>query len=134
MADRNILKEDRIQDYIDDRLNERDRASVAAYLLANPDVDNAVERLRRQNEALKAIGQFQFENDRQQRPGVFFWQRSTDTIMLPRLADNERSAVRVWIEGGFSIAPIADRGNPDFDAIADDVSAFYRQALTTTTQ
>ncbi|NJO37086.1 MAG: hypothetical protein HC871_04995, partial [Rhizobiales bacterium] len=57
MADRNILKQDRIQDYIDNRLNDRDRASVAAYLLANPEVGNAVERLRRQNEALKAIGQ-----------------------------------------------------------------------------
>ena len=57
MADRSILGEDRIQDYIDGRLGDRDRASVAAYLLANPEVGVEVERLRRQNEALKAIGQ-----------------------------------------------------------------------------
>lgn len=57
MADRNILDEDRIQDYIDDRLGERDRANVAAYLLANPEIGAGVEQLRRQNEALKAVGQ-----------------------------------------------------------------------------
>ena len=57
MAESDILGEDRIQDYIDDRLNERDRANVAAYLLANPEIGAEVEKLRRQNEALKSVGQ-----------------------------------------------------------------------------
>lgn len=75
------------------------------------------------------VGQYQFENDRQQRLGLFFWQHSTDAVTLPQLAAHERAAVKVWIEGDFSLALIADRANADFDAIADDVSAFYRQAL-----
>ena len=56
MAERDVLDEDRIQDYIDDRLDERDRANVAAYLLANPEIGAEVEKLRRQNEALKLVG------------------------------------------------------------------------------
>ncbi|MEZ5930982.1 MAG: hypothetical protein R3F54_03365 [Alphaproteobacteria bacterium] len=275
MVDTDILKEHRIQDYIDDRQNERDRASVAAYLLANPDVGAAVERLRRQNEALKAMGQeildepvperlrsvigdakvgtspasvpaaemppaprlqrrpfleaaaaillfivggavgwflhdkinplpsdddlltsqivyayefydrerdypidfaadrvqdfdgwisrsftrslpppdlaryhftyaggrlvpsaripvaqFQFENDHQQRLGLFFWQGSAQAIRLPQLADDKRTMVKIWIEGDLSLALISDRDNPDFDAIANDVSTFYRRALS----
>lgn len=57
VANRAILDEDRIQDYIDDRLNERDRANVAAFLLANPEIGAEVDLLRRQNEALKSVGQ-----------------------------------------------------------------------------
>ena len=56
MADRDILDEDRIQDYIDDRLNEHDRANVAAFLLANPEIGAEVDQLRRQNETLKSVG------------------------------------------------------------------------------
>ena len=57
MADREILADHKIQDYIDGRLDERDQAIVAAYLLAHPDAASKVETLRRQNEALKGIGQ-----------------------------------------------------------------------------
>jgi hypothetical protein len=39
--------------------------------------------------------------------------------------------VKVWIEGDLSLALITDRSNPDFDAIVDDVSAFYLQTLST---
>jgi anti-sigma factor RsiW len=56
MAERDVLDEDLIQDYIDDRLNERDRASVAAMLLASPKIAAEVDDLRRQNEALKMVG------------------------------------------------------------------------------
>jgi anti-sigma factor RsiW len=57
MASHEILADYRIQDYIDGRLDERDQALVATYLLAHPDVASKVETLRRQNEALKGIGQ-----------------------------------------------------------------------------
>ena len=57
MADRAMLSDQKIQDYIDDRLDDRERAVVAAYLLANPDAASQVEMLRRQNEALQGIGQ-----------------------------------------------------------------------------
>jgi anti-sigma factor RsiW len=57
MADQDILADHRIQDYIDGRLDERDQAAVAAYLLAHPDAAAQVEMLRRQNEALRGIGQ-----------------------------------------------------------------------------
>lgn len=57
MADGQVLTDEQIQGYIDDRLNERDRAAVAAYLLAHREVAEEVETLRRQAEALKGIGQ-----------------------------------------------------------------------------
>jgi anti-sigma factor RsiW len=56
MADRDMLADEKIQDYIDGRLDDRDKAVVAAYLLAHPDVASHVEMLRRQNEALRGIG------------------------------------------------------------------------------
>jgi len=57
MADHQVLADHKIQDYIDGRLNERDQAAVAAYLLVHPDMASEVEMLRRQNEALRGIGQ-----------------------------------------------------------------------------
>lgn len=57
MAECEALTDDKIQDYLDGRLNDRDRATVAAYLLAHPEIAANVETLRRQNEALKGIGQ-----------------------------------------------------------------------------
>ena len=57
MAERNVFRDEQIQDYIDGRLNERDRAAVAAYLLARPRVAAEVEAIRRQSEALMALGQ-----------------------------------------------------------------------------
>jgi anti-sigma factor RsiW len=57
MAERNVFTDEQIQDYIDGRLNERDRAAVAAYLLAHPRVAAEVDTIRRQSEALRALGQ-----------------------------------------------------------------------------
>jgi anti-sigma factor RsiW len=57
MAERNVFADEQIQEYIDGRLNERDRAAVAAYLLAHPRVAAEVETVRRQSEALRALGQ-----------------------------------------------------------------------------
>ena len=57
MVEHDILADHRIQDYIDGRLNDRDRATFAAYLLAHPEVAAEVEAVRRQNEVLRGIGQ-----------------------------------------------------------------------------
>jgi anti-sigma factor RsiW len=57
MAERNVFTDQQIQDYIDGRLNERDRAAVAAYLLVHPRVAADVEGVRRQSDALRALGQ-----------------------------------------------------------------------------
>ena len=57
MAERSVFTDEQIQDYIDGRLNERDRAGVAAYLLAHPRAAAEVESVRRQSEALRALGQ-----------------------------------------------------------------------------
>ena len=274
MADRSIVDEDRIQDYIDDRLGERDRASVAAYLLAHPEIGVEVEKLRRQNEVLKAVGReildepvpdrlravlrqpetdvphalsrsgvtivqqparrtfleaaaalllfvvggaagwflhgelkplpseddlltsqivyahdfydrerdypidfavdrgqdfegwisrsfersmpppdlakfnfvytggrlmptatnpighLQFENDRQQRLGLFFWRRSIEASPPRGLTDNPRRALKIWVEGDLNLAVVGDRDTPDFDLIADDISVFYRGVLS----
>lgn len=56
MVERSVFTDLQIQDYIDGRLNERDRAAVAAYLLAHPQVAAEVEAVRRQSEALRALG------------------------------------------------------------------------------
>ena len=56
MVERNAFTDQQIQDYTDGRLNERDRGAVAAYLLAHPRVAADVEAVRRQSEALQALG------------------------------------------------------------------------------
>ena len=56
MAERPSISEDKIQDYIDGRLSEADEASMAAYLLAHPDLATEIQVLRQQNEALKGVG------------------------------------------------------------------------------
>jgi len=57
MAERDVLAADRMHDYIDGRLGDRDRAAVAAYLVARPRAAGKVEALRRQSEILRGIGQ-----------------------------------------------------------------------------
>jgi anti-sigma factor RsiW len=56
MANRSVFTDRQFQDYVDGRLRERDRAAVAAYLLAYPHVAAEVEAVRRQSEALRALG------------------------------------------------------------------------------
>jgi anti-sigma factor RsiW len=56
MAEPEALTDHQIQDYIDGRLDERDRAMIAATLLGRPEVASDVEAFRRQNEALKGLG------------------------------------------------------------------------------
>lgn len=76
------------------------------------------------------IAHLQFENDQQQRLGLFFWRRSAEA--LPRgLTDNPRRALKIWVEGDLNLAVVGDRDNPDFDLIANDISVFYRGVLST---
>jgi anti-sigma factor RsiW len=56
MASRSVFTDRQLQDYVDARLNERDHAAVAAYLLAHPQAAAEVEAVRRQSEALRALG------------------------------------------------------------------------------
>lgn len=56
MSDDDMISDEKIQDYIDGRLSDRDLATVAAYLLANPKKAAEVQKLRDQNDALKAMG------------------------------------------------------------------------------
>ena len=57
MAESDVLAADRIHDYIDGRLSDRDRAAVAVYLVGRPRAAAEVEALRRQGEILRGIGQ-----------------------------------------------------------------------------
>ena len=50
------LDEERLQDYIDGRMSDRERAEFAAYLLANADAAGYADDLRKHNEALKLVG------------------------------------------------------------------------------
>jgi anti-sigma factor RsiW len=56
MAKHDALADQRMQDYVDGRLSEQERAEFAAYLLTHPEIAAEVNLLRRQNEALKGIG------------------------------------------------------------------------------
>lgn len=51
------LSADKLQEYIDGRLSERDRATVAAYLLLNPDIALLVSRLQLLDDIMPSIGQ-----------------------------------------------------------------------------
>jgi anti-sigma factor RsiW len=51
-----ILADHKIQDYVDGRLSEPDRAAFAAYLLTHREIGSQVEALRRQNDILRGIG------------------------------------------------------------------------------
>ena len=48
--------DEKIQDYIDGRLSERDEAAMAAYLIAHPEKAAEIQKLRQQTEALKGLG------------------------------------------------------------------------------
>jgi anti-sigma factor RsiW len=49
--------DEQVQDYVDGRLRGRELAAMVAYLLADPELASEIESLRRQNEALKRLGQ-----------------------------------------------------------------------------
>lgn len=55
MADQFQITEEKIQDYVDGRLNPHDQAAMAAYLLAHPERATEIQMLRQQNEALKGF-------------------------------------------------------------------------------
>lgn len=56
MTDNSQISDEMVQDYIDGRLNERDQATMAAFLLANPDQAAEIQELRQHNEALSGLG------------------------------------------------------------------------------
>jgi anti-sigma factor RsiW len=51
------LSNEKIQDYLDGRLSERDRAVVAAYLLSNPQVAQEISRLQLLDDIVASLGQ-----------------------------------------------------------------------------
>jgi anti-sigma factor RsiW len=57
MVNDDVFATDRLHAYIDGRLSDRDRAALAAYLVAHPGIAAEVEALRRQSEILRGIGQ-----------------------------------------------------------------------------
>ncbi len=57
MVERQGLRDEQFQDYLDGRLSDGERADLEAYLRAHPEAAAEVEQLRRQNEALRGVGQ-----------------------------------------------------------------------------
>ena len=51
-----IIDEERLQDYIDDRMSDRERAEFAAILLSDRESARYADELRRHNETLKLVG------------------------------------------------------------------------------
>jgi anti-sigma factor RsiW len=95
------LADDKIQDYIDDRLGDRERAVVAAYLLAHPEIASRVEMMRRQNEALRGIGQEILDEPVPERLRSLLYQHAQQPAPAP---SNARRRLRL---SGFSLEAAA---------------------------
>jgi anti-sigma factor RsiW len=142
MAEGYVLTDDQIQGYIDDRLKERDRAAVAAYLLANPAAAAEVETLRRQSEALKGVGQEVLDEPVPERlRNVLDQQNQGNVVSLNEVRRRRASpfleaaaAVLLFCVGGGVGWFINDQVNPPLnpaDMIASDLAgvfAFYGAA------
>jgi anti-sigma factor RsiW len=108
MAERDLLADPKIQDYIDGRLDERDQAAVAAYLLAHPEAAAQVETVRRQNEALKGIGhEILYEPVPERLHDVLHPQSQDNVVSLsdrrrPRISGfmNAAAAILLFVVGG----------------------------------
>ena len=57
MKPRDLIADHEIQDFIDDRLDPRARSAVIGRLLACPELGAEVEIMRRQQDALRRLGQ-----------------------------------------------------------------------------
>ena len=57
MSGRDLISDQEIQDFLDDRLDRGARSAFIARLLACPEVGAEVEAIRRQQDALRQIGQ-----------------------------------------------------------------------------
>jgi anti-sigma factor RsiW len=133
MADGSVLTDDQIQGYIDDRLNERDRAAVAAYLLANPAAAQEVETLRRQTEALKGVGQEILDEPVPERLRNVLHQHnvvSLDQVRRRRASPflEAAAAVLLFCVGGGVGWFINEKVNPPqhpADMIASDLAGVY---------
>jgi anti-sigma factor RsiW len=134
MMKRDTIPDEKIQDYVDGRLDGRDRADVAAYLLTHPSMALEVEALRQQNEALKVIGQEILDEP---VPA-----RLREVLQKPKIVDlDERrrprrsgfleaaAAVLLFCAGGAIGWFLHERSNPALqmeDLIASDVANMYR--------
>jgi anti-sigma factor RsiW len=134
MAKRDPISEEKIQDYVDGRLDERDRAAVAAYLLTHPNVAMDVEALLQQNEALKVIGEEILDEP---VPA-----RLRDVLQKPKIVDLEErrrprrsgfleaaAAILLFCAGGaigWFVHESLDPGLRMEDLIASDVASMYR--------
>jgi anti-sigma factor RsiW len=134
MMKRDPIPDEKIQDYVDGRLDGPDRAAVAAYLLTHPGMAVEVEALRQQNEALKVIGQEILEEP---VPA-----RLRDVLQKPKIVDlDERrrprrsgfleaaAAILLFCAGGgvgWLVREGLDPGLQMEDLIASDVANLYR--------
>jgi anti-sigma factor RsiW len=134
MVKRDPITNEKIQDYVDGRLEGDDRAAVAAYLLTHPDVAFEVEALRQQNETLKVLGQDILEEpvparlrEVLQKPAVV----DLEERRRPRRAGflEAAAAILVFCAGGavgWFLHETLDPGLQADDLIAADVASMYR--------
>jgi anti-sigma factor RsiW len=94
MARRSVFTDRQLQDYVDGRLRERDRAAVAAYLLAHPQIAAEVEAVRRQSEALQALGHEILDEPVPERLRVVLRRRPAGSSTEPRPARKRRKPRR----------------------------------------
>jgi anti-sigma factor RsiW len=131
-----MLSDDDIQDYIDGRLDPEAHAAVALQLLARRDLAAKVDTLRRQNEALKVIGQEILDEPIPERLRTAVRQAEAAHSgglgargRVPRFAVAAAVAL-IWVAGGLGwFANELLRPRPDVqELIAADVAdafAFY---------
>jgi anti-sigma factor RsiW len=104
MVQHDVLAADRLHDYIDGHLSERDQAAVAAYLLARPGIAAEVEALRRQSEILRGIAQAMLDEPVPERLRQVLPKHSPVTALrLPRRAPRylrAAAAIALLVIGG----------------------------------
>jgi anti-sigma factor RsiW len=132
MAQHDVLAADRLHDYIDGHLSERDQAAVAAYLLARPGIAAEVEALRRQSEILRGIAQAMLDEPVPQRLREMLPKPSpVAALRLPRRALRclqAAAALALLVTGGAlgwgASAGFAQRASAEDELFADMAHAY----------
>jgi anti-sigma factor RsiW len=133
MVQHDVLAADRLQDYIDGHLSERDQAAVAAYLLARPGIAAEVEALRRQSEILRGIAQAMLDEPVPERLREMLRKRAPVTAhrlsrRAPRYLQAAAAAIALLVTGGAlgwgASGGLAQRASAEDELFADMAHAY----------
>lgn len=98
MTDGYKISDDKIQEYIDGRLGDRDQAAMASHLLSDPQKAAEIQELRQQNEALKALGSEVLDEP--------VPEKLTKIVENARRARGDHREQRAWLRGVMQMAAV----------------------------